>query len=229
VSVHEALAALILKSMTLRNRLRALAAMTAFAASFGSCERTVTPPSQVGAVTVIRANALLEEKKYTEALAAYDEILKTNPTDMDSLFGKAFCYQMLGSDTAAVAAYQQAVTVAQVFAFKTNYNLGSLHVHAKRFAEGLPYLRAAMKLTPGSFEAHYNLGFALEGVGDLKGSLQEFEESVRILPKNAPAIFNLGRMKERLGKKTAAKQSYRIALELDPNLLPAREALERMK
>jgi tetratricopeptide (TPR) repeat protein len=215
--------------MISRNRLCTFAALMVFAASVGSCERTVTPPSQAGAVTVSGANALLEGKKYTEALAAYNEILKTNPTDMDSLFGKAFCYQMLGSDAAAVASYQQAVTVAQIFAFKTNYNLGSMHVHSKRFSEGLPHLRTAMKLSSGNFETHYNLGFALEGVGDLKGSLQEFEEAVRILPKNAPAIFNLGRIKERLGNKSAAKQSYRKALELDPKLLPAKEALERMK
>ncbi len=199
---------------------------------FGGCkpkEGGNKGSAQQSGATIAQANAALEAKKYTDALAAFEAILATNPNDMDALFGKAYSYQMLGSVDAAVAGYKKAAELANSLVFRANYNLGSMYVFAKNFNEAAPRLRLAVQAAPENFEAQYNLGFALEGVGQDAEALKAFEAASRILPKNAPAAFNLGRVQEKLGKKSDAKASYKRALEADPNLAPAQEALSKLK
>src|SRR4030095_5321295 len=70
------------------------------------------------------------------------------------------------------------------------YELGSLLLGRREFAEAADHLRAALRAMPDSAAAHNDLGVALASEGALGAALDEFQQSLTLQPDFAEARRN---------------------------------------
>lgn len=56
-----------------------------------------------------RANALLSERKFQEAAAAFDAVLRANPKNAAAFSGAAICYSQMGQDGVAIGLFNAAL------------------------------------------------------------------------------------------------------------------------
>lgn len=97
-----------------------------------------------------------------------------------------------------------------------NYSLGVYLVSLNRPSEGLPYLKAAVKIIPGNMDAHNDLGIALARTGSLPEAITQFQIEIRMAPNAPNPHYNLGRALLQSGDVTGAITEFQTALRLDP-------------
>ena len=103
--------------------------------------------------------------------------------------------------------------------------LGTLLVGQGRLDEGIPHLRAALKLAPAYARAHNDLGAALGKKGLENEAMAEFQEALRLKPKLAEAHRNLGLALERQGRLDEAVGHFRAAANSEPSFADAHRKL----
>jgi Flp pilus assembly protein TadD len=99
--------------------------------------------------------------------------------------------------------------------------LGSSYVQARRYAEAVPQLEAALALDPRHAIAHGQLGGAYQGLGRWPLAIQHFEQSALLAPKDARTHLNLAEALHRSGRIRDAEAAYRRAIAIDPDSFEA--------
>lgn len=112
------------------------------------------------------ATLYVGEKKYAEAFAQFDEVLKTTPDDYAALY--------------------QIGRIAAVSGEQVDRGLASL----RRCLE----LPVPTPETPGHAAAHWRIGQLLEKKKDVPGARASYEKSVALDPKFAPAADSLKKL-----------------------------------
>jgi tetratricopeptide (TPR) repeat protein len=148
------------------------------------------------------------ENRFDEALAAFERCLKLQPKDVKAEDNLGLAYEGLNRTEEAMAAYRQAI---EWQASETQKNagpyldLGSLLVETGKAAEGLPYLRQALAISPADFRVHRQLGKAYTRLNDLENARAELEKAIELAPDNAPIHSMLAQVYRRLGFTEKAK------------------------
>ena len=87
------------------------------------------------------------EKKYREAIGAYDAALKADPLAFSAAYGRAMAYQKLGNDREAFAAFKQALAINPDH--QDSYARAvSIAIEQKRFTEAVALLDKAIARNP---------------------------------------------------------------------------------
>ena len=94
--------------------------------------------------------------------------------------------------------------------------LGNALAREGRFAEALPHLREAVRLSPGDPDVRYDLGNVLFRLGRLPEAESAYREAIRMRPADADFRHNLGTTLAALGRHREAEAAYREALRLQP-------------
>ena len=116
---------------------------------------------------------------------------------------------------------QAAESFEQVIAAKPDdpegyYNLGTLNLQRKDFAQARYYLEQTVKLRPDYPEAWNNLGMISAQQGHAQEAAGYFERSLLLRPDYAIALLNLGNLYRRMGSFEKAQKSLTHALEIEP-------------
>jgi len=74
------------------------------------------------------------------------------------------------------------------------YKLGSLLAKGPSPADGIPFLRSALRIDPGLNDAHYYLGEGLVSAGQDAEAVQEFEAAIAADPANDRAMTSYYRL-----------------------------------
>lgn len=134
--------------------------------------------------------ALFRLKKFTEARAVYDDVVRrdaTSPLAPDALYGFAWSEMELKRPEAAADAFRQVVTAwpdSELAPSATFYQARAL-IDLKRYGEALPLLQAfgtkyaGHKLAP---DAQYLAGVARMGGGDAKGGADDLRAFIAANP-----------------------------------------------
>lgn len=107
-------------------------------------------------------------------------------------------------------------------AFDPDYGKGLLDYgifladRRQRFDEAITYLRAAVRIEPGSVPARVGLGYALSQTGDLQGATRELQTALAQDPFNTNAHLYLAGVFERQEELSRAREHYEQAVRLDP-------------
>jgi tetratricopeptide (TPR) repeat protein len=98
---------------------------------------------------------------------------------------------------------------------EANRRLGEFYLHANRFQDAIPPLRAAAKFEPDRSQNDYDLALALEGSGDLAGAREQVE---KLAARNQGADTHrlAGELDEKLGDPLAAVHEFERAVREDP-------------
>jgi len=124
-----------------------------------------------------------EQKKaagdYHTAIGFYTKVLNSEPTHLNALLQRAFCYSIEKNYQGAVDDYTKVIAAhpEHIWAYISR---GSAYNKLKKFDLALPDFDMALSLNPKSEEAQEalnNRGWAKEGLKDHDGACKDWNES----------------------------------------------------
>jgi tetratricopeptide (TPR) repeat protein len=125
-----------------------------------------------------RAEALLKEGKFVEAISEYKTSLEDHPENEAAYFGMALAQTQAGLMKEAVLSYEAAIKInPQLWEAETN--LGMLLMNQQRFELALTHFRRALELNPKNFQCGFLATKALESLGQWK---EATEAGLKALP-----------------------------------------------
>lgn len=146
-------------------------------------------PNAVGA-RIALATAYLEAKRYRDATAQYDEVLRVQATNRLALLGRGQAYQALGDLDAATADYQALVTAATGTEMEridpqlesAYYNLGAIELARAAPSRAVEQLEKAIAINPADADALNLYASARLQLGDPAGAIEPLRRVVAMVP-----------------------------------------------
>jgi arylsulfatase A-like enzyme/Tfp pilus assembly protein PilF len=162
-----------------------------------------------------RLNKLVENKKYPEARALCDEMLRQRPGFADCHLQMSKIAAAEGNRDAALTAARKAVAVGPKNE-RAHLQLAALLKDRGDLDGAVAHLRAALAIQPDAPDTRLLLGRALAEKGRLDEAASLLGAAGSALPESAAAATQLGFVLAKQGKLEEAVRSYRRALALDP-------------
>lgn len=173
-------------------------------------------------------NKFRDARRFAEAEAAYQNILKLKPNSGRAAYGLGNIYSDQQRWEEAEAAYRNAalwspkdvdaLVALSVVLVQPRTGAGN----AKRFAEAENFARRAVQLQPRSAVAWDRLGVALQARGLFNNETESaYRRAVELDPEFAVAYTHLARVLNRMGRTSDAQPLYEKATQLakDPPTL----------
>jgi tetratricopeptide (TPR) repeat protein len=162
-----------------------------------------------------RLSKLVDDKKYAEAKALCDEMLRQRPKFADCHLQMSKIAASEGDLKAALAAANKAAELSPE-SVPARLHLASLARGRGDHDGAILQYRHALESEPDSLEARMRLGRALADKGRLDEALSHLLPLAASHPDSAEAATQLGFALARQGKPKEAIEHYRRALSLDP-------------
>ena len=162
-----------------------------------------------------RLNKLVEEKKYPDARALCEEMLRERPGFADCHLQMSKIAAAFGNLDAALAAARKAVAVGPGNE-RAHVQLAGLMKERGELDEAIAHYRRALEIQPNSPDTRIELGRALADKGQVEEAAALLGHATTAQPDSAEAATQLGFVLAKQGKLKEAEASYRRALMLDP-------------
>ena len=162
-----------------------------------------------------RLNKLVEEKKYAEARALCDDMLRQRPGFADCHLQMSKIAAAEGNLDAARTAAAKAVAVGPKNE-RAHLQLAALLRERGDLDGAIAHFREALALEPSAPDTRMWLGRALAEKGQLDEAARLLGPTAAGPPETAMAATQLGYVLAKQGKRAEAIASYRRALALDP-------------
>jgi tetratricopeptide (TPR) repeat protein len=160
------------------------------------------------------------QKKYKEALEAFENAIKEDPKNANAWFQKGNCLSKLGRYEEALNAFDEAIRLKSNFAEAHN-NRGTALSKLNRLEESLKAHEQAIKIKPDSANAYYNRGVTLDELGRHEEALKAFDKAIRSKPDFTDAHYNRGVTLDELGHYEKALKAFDEAIRLKPDFAEA--------
>ncbi|HEY1982750.1 MAG TPA: tetratricopeptide repeat protein [Xanthobacteraceae bacterium] len=121
-----------------------------------------------------RAASLKRQRRYEDALNAYEAVLALEGGNLHALNECGGLHVWLGRPAAAVACYDRALAIAPRTVV-LHINKGTAQVALNRLADGLASFEAALAIDPESAEGHYDASLVRLRLGDFRNGWCEYE------------------------------------------------------
>ena len=148
------------------------------------------------------------------------QFLTASPADSTALLTSFFVKHVLDNIVYAEARVREAPD-----SIDDRVLLGSSYVKARRFAEAIPHLTAALELNPRDAIAHGHLGGAYLGLGRMPEAIRHFQQSTRLTPGDERAWLNLADALEKSARIADAAAAYRRAIVINDESFEAHARL----
>ena len=166
------------------------------------------------------AQNLLEQGRWTDALAGFDQALAARPGDLQARFGRATALKQMGRLADARVAYD-AVLAAMPTGLGALNNRGEVLIALGAFEEALNDFNRALKLKPDFPPALLGRGIALQRLNRVEEALPCFEYACLLWPDSADAFFFRGLALAQLGYPEDALPHYDKTIALQPTSVAA--------
>ena len=177
-------------------------------------------PAEKAHANFQEALALHQKGDLARAQIIYEEIIKKQPTNFDSL-------HLLGVLAYQNADYQRSVDLIKK-AIQINpknsifyYNKGLAHQELRQLESAIDSFGKAIEFNPEYVDAHYNRGLTFVELGQASLAAIDFLRVTEMKPDYADAFSDLGNTQKELQQLQPALKSYDKAIELDPNFVDA--------
>jgi Flp pilus assembly protein TadD len=168
----------------------------------------------------------VEQGKYRTAEKQYQQILATDPNNLDALSNLGVVYFRTGKIRSAESTLKKALAIAPNDDFVLT-TLGIVHYRQSRFDAALMELRRAIDINPNSATAHNYLGITASQKGRQQEAEKEILQAIAKNPNYADAHFNLAvvLITTQPSSKELAREHYERATALGTQPSPPLEKL----
>ena len=201
--------------------------------AFRRAQTFLSTPAELLEVKFWEAEALFRLKRFGEARAAYDEVVRSDaasPLAPEALYGYGFCELELKRPEPAVIAFRDFTNTWPDHALAPAVTLqqARAYIELKRYNDALPLLTSFATKYPSSKlapDAQYLLGWVRVTTGDQRGGMADLRAFLAANPNHeqAPAARRL--MAQALGKygdREDLAAAYKALIEQNP---PTAESL----
>lgn len=182
------------------------------------------------------AQALSMSGRDDEAVEHYRIILQDDPENFTALSGLGFIASMRRQWRTAEGYWLRVIELREASlnpskdpALETAYfYMGDVLFEQKRYAEAIPYYRAALRIKRSSADTHYHLAVAYRETGADTKYREELEVALAYDPTMPEANYDFGRILLAEGDRAGAAERFRASADAAPSVEKPREALEAL-
>ncbi len=179
------------------------------------------------------ADSLMKDQKFNEAITEFNKVLALDRTYAPAHFGRARCFQAVGSKEDAIAAYSRAITSPGA----TNYQglvpqsyleRGKLFLETGRYREAVDDFTQTVDQDPTNPEHYYQQGKALlrqvltsagggadqSGQRNLMAAMSALTRAIDMKSDYGEAFLERGRVLSRIREATFAIDDLTVAVQL---------------
>ncbi len=156
----------------------------------------------------------MSQKKYTEAIADFTEVIRLDPKNAMA-YNNRGAYYSLQKYTEAIADFTEAIRLDPKYAEAYN-DRGYAYLYQQKFAEAIADINEAIRLDP-EYAAAYNMrGNYFLFQQKFTEAITDFTEAIRLDPKFAAGPYcNLGVVYTNTGDFTSAVSAFEQCVKLD--------------
>lgn len=155
-----------------------------------------------------------KKKDYSTAISAYSESLKTNPKDLDLLFGRGRAKQELGNLEEAQLDFEKALDL-EPNNFQVLLSLAMIQLDQKNYASALLYASKAEQISGAPALASLLKGRALHYLGMPDEALNAYGNAIQVDRNFGQAYFSRGLLKVALKREKEACEDFKLASALE--------------
>ena len=137
--------------------------------------------------------ALVRERAYDEAEAAYRRALQIDAGAAQAYVGLGKLYADRGALGRAIAALRQAIALDSTLA-EPHYALGNIHLRQQRLAAAVPLYERAIALSPRYLQAYFNLAGLHARQTDYGPAIAVLRRGLAALPGEVELMLQLARI-----------------------------------
>ncbi len=157
---------------------------------------------------VALAETYLTAGQYEQALDQANQVLALYPDNDKALLIAGIAHVRLNQPQAAIEPLERFTTLRQDLPMAQSdmaleaayYFLGESYVKLERYADAIPALEAALRISATDADALYQLGLAYQDSGQPEAALEQYQKAVRLVPNFAEAYQAMGQSYTALGK-----------------------------
>lgn len=157
-----------------------------------------------------RADELLDQEHYEEAIVAYNRATQLNPNNADAYHNKGIALSELGRYEEAIVTYEQAIQIDPTYVLVYN-DKGKALNELDRNEEAIRAFDRAVQLDPTYVLAYTNKGVVLEELGRYEEAIKAYNQAIQLNPNDPLAYVNMGIALEKAGHPKEAKKAYHKA------------------
>jgi tetratricopeptide (TPR) repeat protein len=163
----------------------------------------------------LKGNKLYSEKKYDEAVQAYNEALELSQSQWGFYFNLGLTYKKSEKEEDAVATFLKALEMNPE-SYSINKELGQLFAKKEDYEEAKKYYAKATEISDDDPDAFYNLGVCLTNLKDQEGALAAFLKTIEFKEDYADAYYQIGTLYINKNNVEEAIKNLEKFLELAP-------------
>jgi tetratricopeptide (TPR) repeat protein len=161
-----------------------------------------------------RGEALVNQKRYSEALIAFKKATLMNPQFSEAWYQQGNTLARLKQYAEAVEAYNQAIEL-QPDKYETWYNRGNVLVRIKDYETALESFDKALEIQPDDYEAWHNRGTLLRKFHRYQEALAAYDHALLLRPNQYETWQNRGNLLGKLLQYEEAIKSYDEAIRIN--------------
>ncbi len=194
------------------------------------------PKEEKGVDKLGEAQGALDEERYGDAVALFEEALVENP-DLKERAAAGYEEALLAqadsvskTDPEMMERLLLKTTDLNPASVKAHAKLGLLYVQNKDFPEAVKQYTKVSELDPKYTDAFFNLGYLYAVTKDYEKAEKAYQRVTELKPDYLDeALFNLAMIQNRLGKKDESIANLEKALELNPQNERVKSYLKKLK
>jgi len=171
--------------------------------------------NQLPEVRMAVAEVNLRTGSYGTAASAFEQIVETNPENVDAYLGLGKAYNLQGQTAKAEEAFRHAVKMSPTC--WSCYNLlGAFFYGHARYREAAEAWEKVAELTPDNVWGYMNAGVAYLVLGQFEKANQYFRRGLEVSPDNPDLYSNAGAVSFYLGRFSEDADYCQKAIALRP-------------
>jgi tetratricopeptide (TPR) repeat protein len=157
---------------------------------------------------------LIDQGRLQEAKDVFEEILSSDPRNVDALYNLGMCFTDLSEPDKAIKTLEQCIRW-QPDLVNAHVALGVAYSRVKSMDKAKDCFLAALRLDAMNTYALRNLGGLFGEIGEVEKSLYYLQKAYEIDPSDPSTVYGLGYAYQMIGDREKADSHYRQVLTIN--------------